>query len=162
MDTLLEIEKLCQQLYSSSPLRTEAEKVLTFAFPTFTDSDVAIDSVSSQLTVRCLSPNETLVRCQWVLDNSSDPLTELFAINRLTILLLKQFSLFSTTETLALRISWLILGNFILNYLARHPNLPSFIISGLSQLLCSVTKMAWFDDSQFQSIVEDVLEFVHV
>lgn len=38
---------------------------------------------------------------------------------------------------------------------SRGPHLEPYVVTSLVQLLCRMTKLCWFDDDQFRSIVRD-------
>lgn len=59
-----------------------------------------------------------------------------------------------------------ILGNYILNYLATRPKLPSFVVQALVLLFAKITKQGWFDGEKdsyaFRNVVSDISVFLQV
>lgn len=50
---------------------------------------------------------------------------------------------------------------YFLNYLdARGVNLESFVVTSIVQLLCRMTKLGWFDDAGYKTIVDDAKSFM--
>jgi hypothetical protein len=43
---------------------------------------------------------------------------------------------------------------------SRGPALEPFVVTSLIQLLCRMTKLCWFDDDAFRSVVEDAKRFL--
>jgi exportin-7 len=44
---------------------------------------------------------------------------------------------------------------------SRGTQLESFVVTSLVQLLCRTTKLCWFDDDHFRSIVDDAKNFLN-
>lgn len=57
-------------------------------------------------------------------------------------------------------------GNYVLNYLATQPKLPSFVIQALVTLFARISKLGWFDSDKdefvFRNVVSDVAKFLQV
>ena len=43
---------------------------------------------------------------------------------------------------------------------SRGTQLESFVVTSLVQLLCRTTKLCWFDDDHFRTIVDDAKNFL--
>lgn len=58
------------------------------------------------------------------------------------------------------------IGNYILNYLATRPKLPSFVVQALVLLFAKITKQGWFDGEKdsyaFRNVVSDISVFLQV
>lgn len=56
--------------------------------------------------------------------------------------------------------------NYVLNYLATRPKLPSFVVQALVTLFARITKLGWFDqhkdDFVFRNVVSDISKFLQV
>lgn len=132
MESLAQLEALCERLYNSqdSAERAHAEN-----------------------TLKCFSMNvDYISQCQYILDNALTP----YALMLASSSLLKQV----TEHTLALQLR-LDIRNYIVNYLAtRGPKLQPFVIGSLIQLLCRVTKFGWFDDDRFRDVVKESMNFM--
>ncbi|KAI4384594.1 hypothetical protein MLD38_002723 [Melastoma candidum] len=132
MESLAQLEALCERLYTSqdSAERAHAEN-----------------------TLKCFSVNTDYIsQCQFILDNALTP----YALMLASSSLLKQV----TEHTLALQLR-LDIRNYLINYLAsRGPKLQPFVVSSLVQLLCRVTKFGWFDNDQFREVVKETTNFL--
>lgn len=60
----------------------------------------------------------------------------------------------------------LLVGNYILNYVASQPKLAPFVIQALIQVIAKLTKLGWFevqkDEFVFREIIADVKKFLQV
>ncbi|GLT74542.1 hypothetical protein SLA2020_463300 [Shorea laevis] len=132
MESLAQLEALCERLYNSqdSAERAHAENAL-----------------------KCFSVNtEYISQCQYILDNALTP----YALMLASSSLLKQVTDHSLALTLRLDI-W----SYLINYLAaRGPKLQPFVTASLIQLLCRLTKFGWFDDDRFRDIVKESSNFL--
>ncbi|XP_071724978.1 uncharacterized protein [Rutidosis leptorrhynchoides] len=132
MESLAQLEALCERLYNSqdSAERAHAEN-----------------------TLKCFSVNTDYIsQCQYILDNALTP----YALMLASSSLLKQV----TEHSLALQLR-LDIRNYIINYLfTRGPKLQPFVIASLIQLLCRLTKFGWFDDDKFREVVKDSTNFL--
>ncbi|XP_031377633.1 exportin-7 isoform X1 [Punica granatum] len=132
MESLAQLEALCERLYNSqdSAERAHAEN-----------------------TLKCFSVNTDYIsQCQYILDNALTP----YALMLASSSLLKQV----TEHTLALQLR-LDIRNYLINYLAtRGPKLQPFVTASLIQLLCRLTKFGWFDDDRFRDVVKDSMDFL--
>lgn len=56
--------------------------------------------------------------------------------------------------------------NYILNYLATRPKLPTFVVQALVTLFARITKLGWFDAHKdellFRNVVADISKFLQV
>ncbi|XP_030465561.1 uncharacterized protein LOC115684822 isoform X1 [Syzygium oleosum] len=132
MESLAQLEALCERLYNSqdSAERAHAEN-----------------------TLKCFSVNTDYIsQCQYILDNALTP----YALMLASSSLLKQV----TEHTLALQLR-LDIRNYLINYLAtRGPKLQPFVTASLIQLLCRITKFGWFDDDRFREVVKEATNFL--
>ncbi|XP_039433176.1 exportin-7 isoform X2 [Culex pipiens pallens] len=132
-----QLELLCKQFYESQDgqARAEAEKAL-YLFQEDPDA---------------------LPKCQQLLERSNSGYSQLLAATTLTKLVSKNIQALSMQQRVDIR-------NYILNYLATHPNLQSFVIQALIALLVKITKLCWVDlyedEYVFRNIVSDVKEFL--
>ncbi|GKA48195.1 exportin-7-A isoform X1 [Tanacetum coccineum] len=147
MESLAQLEALCERLYNSqdSAERAHAEN-----------------------TLKCFSANTDYIsQCQYILDNASTP----YALMLASSSLLKQV----TEHTLSLQLRLdirnspmnlplyriLPIWNYIITYLAKRGHeLQPYVIGSLVQLLCRVTKFGWFDDDRFRDAVKDSTNFL--
>ncbi|KAK2997230.1 hypothetical protein RJ639_026443 [Escallonia herrerae] len=132
MENLAQFEALCERVYNSqdSAERAHAEN-----------------------TLKCFSMNSNYIaQCQYILDNAATP----YALMLASSSLLKQV----TEQRLSLQLR-LDIRNYLINYLAtRGPELESFLIGSLIQLLCRITKLGWFDDDSFREVVKESMSFL--
>ncbi|XP_020086348.1 exportin-7 isoform X2 [Ananas comosus] len=132
MESLAQLEALCERLYTSqdSAERAHAEN-----------------------TLKCFSANsDYIVQCQYILDNAMNP----YALMLASSSLLKQV----TDRSLSLQLR-LDIRNYVINYLAtRGPELQNFVTGSLIQLLCRITKFGWFDDDRFKDVVKEAISFL--
>ncbi|KAJ0266295.1 ARM repeat superfamily protein [Hirschfeldia incana] len=132
MESLVQLEALCERLYNSQDTaeRAHAENIL-----------------------RCFSVNKDYIpQCQYILDNSSQPYSLMLASSSL----LKQV----TDHTLPLNLR-LDIRAYIVNYLAtRGPEMQPFVIASLIQLLCRLTKFGWLDGDRFRDVVKESTNFL--
>ncbi|KAL7157908.1 hypothetical protein ABFS83_02G107800 [Erythranthe nasuta] len=133
MESLVQLEVLCERLYNSqdSAERTHAEN-----------------------TLKCFSTNvDYISQCQYILDNALTP----YALMLASSSLLKQV----TEHSLSLQLR-LDIRNYLINYLAsRGPELQPFVIGSLVQLLCRLTKFGWFDDDRFREVAKESINFLN-
>ncbi|XP_047307170.1 exportin-7-A-like isoform X3 [Impatiens glandulifera] len=133
MESLAQLEALCERLYNSqdSAERAHAEN-----------------------TLKCFSVNTDYIsQCQYILDNALTP----YALMLASSSLLKQV----TEQRLPLQLR-LDIRNYILNYLAtRGPELENFVITSIIQLFCRITKFGWFDDDSFREVVGEATKFLN-
>ncbi|KAJ0103399.1 hypothetical protein Patl1_05763 [Pistacia atlantica] len=132
MESLAQLEALCERLYNSqdSAERAHAEN-----------------------TLKCFSVNTDYIsQCQYILDNALTP----YALMLASSSLLKQV----TEHSLALQLR-LDIRSYLINYLAtRGPELQPFVTASLIQLLCRLTKFGWFDDDRFRDLVKESTNFL--
>ncbi|URE41768.1 hypothetical protein MUK42_06737 [Musa troglodytarum] len=133
MESLAQLETLCERLYTS---QNSAERA------------------HAESTLKCFSLNPDYIpQCQYILDNASTP----YALVLASSSLLKQI----TEHKLSLQMR-LDIRNYVINYLAtRGPELENFVIGSLIQLLCRVTKFGWFDDDKFREVVKEATNFLN-
>ncbi|WOK95926.1 exportin-7-like isoform X2 [Canna indica] len=132
MESLAQLETLCERLYTSQDSSERAH---------------------AESTLRCFSVNPDYIpQCQYILDNASTP----YALVLASSSLLKQI----TEHKLSLQIR-LDIRNYVISYLAaRGPELENFVIGSLIQLLSRLTKFGWFDDDKFREVVKDATNFL--
>ncbi|CAK0751589.1 hypothetical protein CVIRNUC_002079 [Coccomyxa viridis] len=124
---LPQLESLCERLYNSQDAaeRAHAEQVLR---------------VFGQST-------DYITACKTILDNSQSPYAQLLASSSLLKVI--------TDHTLSLPIK-LEMRNYFMAYLdSRGSQLEPYVTTSLVQLLCRTTKLCWFDDDHFKTIVDD-------
>ncbi|XP_038045966.1 exportin-7-like isoform X1 [Patiria miniata] len=137
IEQISQLEVLCKQLYETTDAeqRAQAEKALV----SFTNSP------------DCLS------KCQLLLERSSSAYAQLLAATTLTKLICRP----STVLPLEQRID---IKNYVLNYLASRPKLPTFVTQALIHLQSRITKLGWFDSEKdnwvFRNIIDDVSKFL--
>uniref|UniRef100_A0A2P2M004 Exportin-7 isoform X1 n=3 Tax=Rhizophora mucronata TaxID=61149 RepID=A0A2P2M004_RHIMU len=132
MESLAQLEALCERLYNSQD---------------------SVERAHAENTLKCFSVNtDYIAQCQYILDNALTP----YALMLASSSLLKQV----TEHSLSLQLR-LDIRNYLINYLAtRGPSLQSFVTASLIQLLCRVTKFGWFDDDRFRDVVNDCTNFL--
>ncbi|XP_062092059.1 uncharacterized protein LOC133797942 isoform X2 [Humulus lupulus] len=132
MESLAQLEALCERLYTSQD---------------------SVERAHAENTLKCFSVNTDYIsQCQYILDNALTP----YALMLASSSLLKQV----TEHSLALQLR-LDIRNYLINYLfARGPKLQPFVTASLIQLLCRVTKFGWFDDDRFRDVVKEATNFL--
>ncbi|KMZ59932.1 hypothetical protein ZOSMA_63G00440 [Zostera marina] len=133
MESLAQLEALCERLYNSQD---------------------ATERAHAENTLKCFSVNSDYIsQCQYILDNALTP----YALMLASSSLLKQV----TAHGLSLQLR-LDIRNYLITYLAtRGPDLPSFITTSLIQLFCRITKFGWFDDDRFREALKDSMNFLN-
>jgi exportin-7 len=133
MESLAQLEALCERLYNSQD---------------------SVERAHAENTLKCFSVNTDYIsQCQYILDNALTP----YALMLASSSLLKQV----TEHSLALQLR-LDIRNYLINYLfTRGPKLQPFVIASLIQLLCRLTKFGWFDDDKFREVVKDSTNFLN-
>ncbi|KAG5556062.1 hypothetical protein RHGRI_006622 [Rhododendron griersonianum] len=133
MESLAQLEALCERLYNSqdSAERAHAEN-----------------------TLKCFSMNvDYISQCQYILDNASTP----YALMLASSSLLKQV----TEQRLPLQLR-LDIRLYLISYLAtRGPDLEPFVIGSIIQLFCRVIKFGWLDDDSFRDVVKESMNFLN-
>ncbi|KAH9686607.1 Importin N-terminal domain-containing protein [Citrus sinensis] len=166
MESLAQLEALCERLYNSQD---------------------SVERAHAENTLKCFSVNTDYIsQCQFILDNALTP----YALMLASSSLLKQVTEHSLALQLRLDISnscsqstcvfaiyafhvcvslityvlvlmFCSVGNYLINYLAkRGPELQSFVTASLIQLLCRLTKFGWFDDDRFRDLVKESTNFL--
>ncbi|CAK8571100.1 unnamed protein product [Lathyrus sativus] len=132
METLAQLEALCERLYNSQD---------------------SVERAHAESTLKCFSSNADYIsQCQYVLDNASSP----YALMLASSSLLKQVT--EQSLPLQLRID---IRNYLLNYLAsKGPELEPFVLGSLIQLLSRITKFGWLDDERFREVVKEATDFL--
>nr|DAD43045.1 TPA_asm: hypothetical protein HUJ06_001275 [Nelumbo nucifera] len=132
MESLAQLEALCERLYNSQDSAERAH---------------------AESTLKCFSVNvDYISQCQYILDNALTP----YALMLASSSLLKQV----TEHSLSLQLR-LDIRNYLINYLAnRGPDLQPFVTGSLIQLFCRVTKFGWFDDDRFRDVVKESMNFL--
>ncbi|XP_058078819.1 uncharacterized protein LOC131227118 isoform X2 [Magnolia sinica] len=132
MDSLAQLEALCERLYNSQDSAERAH---------------------AESTLKCFSVNTDYIsQCQYILDNALTP----YALMLASSSLLKQV----TEHSLSLQLR-LDIRNYLISYLAnRGPKLQPFVTGSLIQLFCRVTKFGWFDDDRFRDVVKESANFL--
>lgn len=93
------------------------------------------------------SSHFALLRSQAILDNSTSPYAQLLASSSLLKVV--------TDHALAAPIR-LEMRSYFLAYLdGKGPALEPFVVVSIVQLVCRMTKLGWFDDDAFRTIVDD-------
>ncbi|XP_024031073.1 exportin-7 [Morus notabilis] len=128
MESLAQLEALCERLYNSQN---------------------SIERAHAERTLKCFSTNADYIsQCQYILDNASSP----YALMMASSSLLKQV----TDQSLPLQLR-LDIRNYLISYLdTRGAKLEPFVIGSLIQLFCRVTKFGWFDDDRFREVVKEM------
>ncbi|KAL5994858.1 hypothetical protein ACLOJK_024915 [Asimina triloba] len=132
MESLAQLEALCERLYNSQDSAERAH---------------------AESTLKCFSVNTDYIsQCQYILDNALTP----YALMLASSSLLKQV----TEHSLSLQLR-LDIRNYLISYLAnRGPKLQPFVTASLIQLFCRVTKFGWFDDDRFRDVVKESADFL--
>ncbi|KAG0446691.1 hypothetical protein HPP92_028707 [Vanilla planifolia] len=132
MESLAQLEALCERLYNSQD---------------------SVERAHAETTLKCFSVNtEYISQCQYILDNALTP----YALMLASSSLLKQV----TDHSLSLQLR-LDIRNYVISYLAtRGPDLQNFVTGSLIQLLCRITKFGWFEDDIFKEVVKDSTGFL--
>ncbi|CAG8462154.1 14273_t:CDS:10 [Cetraspora pellucida] len=132
---VLYVDTLCQELYSpkSQEQRTNAERLLDVAFPTFSETSTVRANGANPLGVKIQSPLETSMFCRWLLEKSSSPYAQMFAAARLKGLVLDHYTMFS---------------------------MPQKIELSTAQLFATITKVGWFEGEEFKNITNDLTNFI--
>lgn len=132
MESLAQLEVLCERLYNSQD---------------------STERIHAENTLKCFSTNvDYISQCQYILDNALTP----YALMLASSSLLKQV----TEHSLSLQLR-LDIRNYLISYLAnRGPELQSFVVGSLVQLLCRLTKFGWFDDDRFRDVSNESINFL--
>ncbi|KAG2403303.1 uncharacterized protein HKW66_Vig0185900 [Vigna angularis] len=132
METLAQLEAMCERLYNSQD---------------------SVERAQAESTLKCFSLNSDYIsQCQYVLDNASSP----YALMLASSSLLKQVT--EQSLPLQLRID---IRNYLINYLAsKGPELEPFVLGSLIQLFCRITKFGWLDDDKFREVVKEAMNFL--
>ncbi|KAF3327052.1 exportin-7 isoform X1 [Carex littledalei] len=132
MESLAQLEVLCQRLYTSQD---------------------SVERAHAESALKCFSENsDYIVQCQYILDNASTP----YALMLASSSLLKQVA--GQTLSLQLRLD---IRNYVVNYLAtRGSELQSFVTGSLIQLLCRITKSGWLEEERFRDIAKEATNFL--
>ncbi|RDX70526.1 Exportin-7, partial [Mucuna pruriens] len=132
METLAQLEAMCERLYNSQD---------------------SVERAHAESTLKCFSLNTDYIsQCQYVLDNASSP----YALMLASSSLLKQVT--EQSLPLQLRID---IRNYLINYLAsKGPELEPFVLGSLIQLFCRITKFGWLDDDKFRDVVKEATNFL--
>ncbi|KAG4982771.1 hypothetical protein JHK87_027520 [Glycine soja] len=132
METLAQLEAMCERLYNSQD---------------------SVERAHVESTLKCFSLNTDYIsQCQYVLDNASSP----YALMLASSSLLKQVT--EQSLPLQLRID---IRNYLINYLAsKGPELEPFVLGSLIQLFCRITKFGWLDDDKFTEVVNEAMNFL--
>ncbi|ORY07504.1 exportin-7-like protein [Basidiobolus meristosporus CBS 931.73] len=148
------LETLCEQFYNprSNEERSNAEKMLAYYFPTFSETTNVPGAAHSSAT-HVQNPIECAMQCHLLLESSSSPYAQMFASYRLRTLVTDHFSIFNDQQKIDER-------NFVLNYLGQHPDLMPFVVSSLGQLFSVITKLGWFESEEFKNLNEDISKFL--
>jgi exportin-7 len=131
---LMQVEKLCQALYTgtSPEMRAEAQQQL--------------------LTLQ--STADFIPQCQFILDNSSHVYAQVVATTSLDALVTQFWNNFTNQQKLDLR-------NYFIMFLASHAhNLDEFVATQLTRLCGKISKFGWFDSPEFRDIVEESKKFL--
>ncbi|GBG80488.1 hypothetical protein CBR_g30950 [Chara braunii] len=132
MESLAQLEQLCERLYKSQDPAERAH---------------------AEQTLHCFSVNpEYISQCQFILDNSQSPYAQLLASSSLVKLVTDQ------NHPIQLRLD---IRNYVLNYLASSgPKLLPFVTTSLIQLLSRLTKLGWHDHESHRDIVRECTKFL--
>ncbi|CAG8799995.1 9863_t:CDS:2, partial [Racocetra persica] len=129
----------------SQEQRTNAERLLDVAFPTFSETSTVRANGANPLGVKIQSPLETSMFCRWLLEKSSSPYAQMFAAARLRGLVLDHYTMFSMPQKIEL---------------TQHPDYQPFVLSSLAQLFATITKVGWFEGEEFKNITNDLSNFI--
>ncbi|KAL6051841.1 exportin-7 isoform X1 [Balamuthia mandrillaris] len=97
---------------------------------------------------------EILSKAQYVLDNSSSPYAQLLAAQCFTKIVNEHWNSLSKSMRQDLR-------NYLLSFLSgRGMDTTDFTLKSLIKLVCLITKLSWFDDTEHEKIVELISKFL--
>ncbi|OIV90032.1 hypothetical protein TanjilG_23952 [Lupinus angustifolius] len=132
METLAQLEALCERLYNSQD---------------------SVERAHAESTLKCFSVNADYIsQCQYLLDNASSPYALMMASSSMLTLVTEQ------NLPLQLRID---IRNYLINYLAtKGPELETFVLVSLIQLFCRITKFGWLEDDRFRDVVKEAMNFL--
>ncbi|THF95588.1 hypothetical protein TEA_003719 [Camellia sinensis var. sinensis] len=149
MESLAQLEALCERLYNS---QDSAERA------------------SAENTLKCFSVNTDYIsQCQYILDNALTPYALMLASSSLLKQVTEQrlplqlrLDIRNILVCLQIIMAMNVIGNYLTNYLAtRGPDLEPFVIGSLIQLFCRVIKFGWFDDDSFREVVKESMNFLN-
>ncbi|KAM7254642.1 hypothetical protein ACFE04_004022 [Oxalis oulophora] len=173
MDTLVHLETLCERMYNSqdSAEREHTERTLKcFADNTeyIPQCQYILENSSNAYALMLASSSllkqvtEHSLPLQLRLDIGNIPKSECSWIE--IIYVIDFFRLYNLLllERKCDVIYTLVEGNYLINYLAtRGPDLATFVLGSLIQLLCRVIKFGWLDDERFTELVTDATIFLN-
>jgi len=134
METLKNVEAICHASYVGTDAKARAE--------------------AQQEIIRLQSTADFIPQCQFILDNSQQPMAHFMASLSLEVLLTQFWNNFTVVQKLEMR-------NYVLNYLATNASvLEDYLVQSLTKLVCRITKLGWFDDEKFREIIEEVSKFI--
>jgi exportin-7 len=142
MDTaqLVQVEALCETLYTGVPSNIEGELVSRPA--------------AQQRLLSLQSSADFIPQCQYILDHSNSQYARLVASNSLIELITVHWNNFTVPQRIDIR-------NYVLAYLANQgPGMQDFLVLSLIKLVCRITKLGWFDDPSHRELADDVTKFL--
>ncbi|KAJ3343145.1 hypothetical protein HDU93_009695 [Gonapodya sp. JEL0774] len=153
--SLSQIEQACEVVYSGADIhaRSSAAQFLVSTFPSFHDIAGGLAGAPQSPTETPLSPSDTIAKLSFLLERTSSPWTQLFALQLLANLVGDHWAILLSEQKLALRT----LG---LTYIYQHPTLPNYVLNAFVKLMCQITRLGWLDDDAFKEIVTDVRKFL--
>jgi exportin-7 len=137
---LVQVEALCEALYTGVPAKFDGETVTR--------------GEAQQRLLSLQSNAEYIPQCQYILDNSTSQYARLVASNSLIELITLHWNSFTVPQRIDIR-------NYVLGYLANNgPQLQDFLVMALIRLVCRISKLGWFDDSTHRELADDVSKFL--
>lgn len=131
---LVHVESLCDTLYNAT--------------------DENARGAAQRQLMSLQTSSDYLPQCQYILSHSANPYALLLASKSMTTLVTMHWNNFTNQQRLDIR-------NYVLSYLASHGSmLEDYVITSLTQLLCRITKLGWFDDAAHRDLVDECLKFL--
>jgi exportin-7 len=131
---LLQVEKLCQDLYEGTNQAQRAE--------------------AQQQLLTLQSTADFIPQCQFILDNSSQAYAQLIAASSLEHLVSQFWNSFTIPQRVELK-------SYAIMYLGNNAQrLEDFVVNQLTKLCGRLVKLGWFDSPEFREISDDVTKFL--
>uniref|UniRef100_A0A6T6CE73 Importin N-terminal domain-containing protein n=1 Tax=Compsopogon caeruleus TaxID=31354 RepID=A0A6T6CE73_9RHOD len=116
------------------------------------------DPVTRQKAENVLLPLSTaaqyLPQCMWILDNAKSPFSRLLASSSICKIVTHEWRNLSLEERMQIR-------NYSLKHLAeRGQGLGPYVVNELCTVVCRLTKMGWFENSEYKNLIEATRPFL--
>ena len=104
-----------------------------------------------------------LLRVRVIFSNSKNMYALMNAGTSLTKVITDYWTSYSNDQKLQIRMSsirYWYLGDFVLEYLIKHGSeLPTYLVTCLSALICRITSLSWMTDQRQRNILNQMLEY---